>query len=77
VLDNKSADTLRAWLHAPTKVKPTTECLSNLDGAEVDAMLTLFTRKRHFVMDKKVRPPAFEARRDPPKYPAPKMEKRR
>lgn len=62
-LDGKSAEQLRAWLRAPLQITPASECRADLDGADVDAMLTLLLRKRHFVTDKKARPPAREQRR--------------
>jgi cytochrome c553 len=75
-LDKKSADELRAWLRSASAVSKTTQCTTDLDGADVDAMLALLSKRRHFASDNKVRPPAFEARREPPKWPA-RMEKRR
>lgn len=75
-LDKKSADALRAWLRDASAVSKTTQCSTNLDGVDVDAMLALLSKGRHFPSNTKVRPPAFEARRDPPKWPV-RMEKRR
>lgn len=67
-LDKKSAEALRAWLRNASAVSKTTRCTTNLDGVDLDAMVALLAKGRHFPSNTKVRPPAFEARRDAPKF---------